>query len=102
MGGPRFFVPTSPSLMPVDLPAPGAALPRPDLTHGGDLAGPAALYRERTAAGLIRSDPAQQRAVARLQQLHDALARHKPAVRRGLLARLGLGEPPPPPPRGLY
>ena len=57
-------------------------------------AGPAALYRERAGEGAIRADSAQLRAVARLQRLHDALRDYKPAgaARRGLLARLGLGE----------
>jgi cell division protein ZapE len=88
-------------LMPVDLPAPGAALPRP----AGpvlDAAGPAALYWERTQAGLIRPDPAQQRAVARLQLLHEALVHHRPGGRRGWLARLGFGEPAGTAPRGIY
>src|SRR3954469_21397233 len=67
-------------------------------------AGPAALYRERAGGGVIRADAAQLRAVARLQLLHDALHDYKPAgpARRGLLARLGLGERPPEPPRGIY
>jgi cell division protein ZapE len=75
--------------MPVDFPAPGTAL-RP-ARHERGAAGPAEQYRERAAAGLIRSDPAQQRAVLRLQRLHEELAR-EPAPRRGLFARFGFGE----------
>src|SRR3954466_5773027 len=69
-----------------------------------DSGGPVALYRERAGEGAIRADSAQLRAVARLQHLHDALRDYKPAgpAHRGLLARLGLGEPPPEPPRGIY
>jgi cell division protein ZapE len=67
-------------------------------------AGPVALYRERAGGGAIRADSVQLRAVARLQLLHNALCDYKPAGtgRRGLLARLGLAEPPPQPPRGVY
>jgi cell division protein ZapE len=87
--------------MPVDSPASEAALPNP--ATAASRGGPEELYRERAATGHIRSDPAQLRAAARLQQLHEALRDHKPAVRRnGLLALLGLGEAPPPPPRGVY
>ncbi|HKS89180.1 MAG TPA: cell division protein ZapE [Stellaceae bacterium] len=78
-----------------DLPVPEAPLPV-------QAAGPLAVYRERTARGLVHADPAQLRAAARLQELHAALADHKPAVRRGWRARLGLGEAPPPAPKGLY
>jgi len=74
--------------MPVDFPAPGTALRKPKA--GRDVAGPGEQYRERVGAGLVRSDPAQQRAVARLQQLHEALVHHKPGERRGLLAPKGL------------
>lgn len=67
----------------------------------GEEGGPAALYRERAAAGLIRSDPAQQRAAARLQALHQALAHYRPAARRGLIGRLGIGRNGAAP-RGVY
>ena len=87
--------------MPVDFPASGAALPNRAAPPAG-LAGPAALYRERSQAGLIRSDPAQQRAIARLQQLHEALSHYRSNGRRGLLARLWLGAPPEQPPKGIY
>ena len=87
--------------MPVDVPLSGNALPTQAAPAAGS--GPAELYRERAASGHIRSDPAQLRAVARLHLLHEALLDHKPPARRsGLLALLGLGEPPPPRPRGVY
>ena len=77
--------------MPNDLPAPGPALPRAAAETGE--AGPAGLYRERVQAGLIHADPAQQRVVGRLQQLHDELREHRPrAERRGWLDWLGLGD----------
>jgi len=88
--------------MPVDLPAPGTALPHPAAPDLGAV-GPAALYWERSQAGLIRPDPAQQRAVARLQDLHEALSSYRPSGRRGWLARLGLGDPGAAfGPRGIY
>src|SRR5260370_40130938 len=86
--------------MPVDFPAPGAAFANPLAAAGG--AGPAALYRDRTRAGLIRSDPAQQRAISRLQQLHAALSRYRPPRRRGWRAGIGLAARASTPPRGLY
>jgi cell division protein ZapE len=55
-------------------------------------AGPQALYDERRAAGAIRADPAQARAVARLERLHRALAGYVPPARRGWLSRLGIGD----------
>jgi len=77
--------------MPNDLPAPGPALPRAAAETGE--AGPAGLYRERVQAGLIHADPAQQRVVGRLQQLHDQLRDYRPpAERRGWLDWLGLGD----------
>jgi cell division protein ZapE len=86
--------------MPNDLPAPGPALPRPAADSGD--AGPAELYRERAQAGLIHADPAQQRVVGRLQQLHEQLRDYRPlAERRGLLSWLGLAEPRPVP-KGVY
>ncbi len=77
--------------MQVDLPVPGTALPKPTAGADTSVAGPAELYRERSGAGLIRSDPAQLRAMARLQLLHQALLHEKPGGRRGWLARLGFG-----------
>ena len=86
--------------MPVDLPAPGPALPRTAAEISG--AGPAELYRERVEAGSIHADPAQQRVVARLQQLHEELRDYRsPGERRGLLGWLGLAEAKPAP-RGVY
>jgi len=65
-------------------------------------AGPAELYRERVEAGSIHADPAQQRVVARLQQLHEELRDYRsPGERRGLLGWLGLAEAKPAP-RGVY
>jgi cell division protein ZapE len=87
--------------MPVDFPVPGHGFAKPAVPPGGG-SGPAELYRERSGAGLIRSDPAQQRAVSRLQQLHEALSLYRPRSRRGLWAHLFLGDRAPAPPRGLY
>jgi cell division protein ZapE len=87
--------------MPVDFPAPGPAIARPAAEPGAS--GPAGAYRERCRAGLIREDPAQQRAIVRLQQLHEELSGYRPDNGRagwlGRLARLGQSEAPP---RGLY
>src|ERR1051326_3154852 len=85
--------------MPVDFPVPGTAFPKP-IAEPGE--GPARLYRERTRNGLIRSDPAQLRAVARLQQLHEELAEYRPPRRRGWLPGIGFGSRIASPPRGLY
>jgi cell division protein ZapE len=62
--------------------------------------GPQALYQAHSAAGLIRPDPAQMRAVERLDRLHRALLNYAPAA-RGWLVRLGLGNTQPAP-KGLY
>ena len=62
--------------------------------------GPLALYRERSVAGRIRPDPAQARAIERLEALHLALSQHSPAG-LGWLRRLGLGNGHAPP-KGLY
>ena len=81
-----------------DLPAAGPAVPRAEAAG----AGPAALYRERIAAGEIHTDAAQERVVARLERLHEALRDYRPAgERRGLLGWLGLAEPRPTP-KGIY
>jgi cell division protein ZapE len=88
--------------MPVDFPAPRSTFAKPAAPPHDVSVGPAELYRERSGTGLIRADPAQQRAVARLQQLHDALIGYRPHNRGRLLARLGLGERAPATPRGLY
>jgi len=61
--------------------------------------GPQTLYRERCKAGTIRPDPAQARAVERLEQLHRALTDYAPAP-RGWLARLVGGGVEAP--KGLY
>jgi cell division protein ZapE len=63
-------------------------------------AGPQALYQARCAAGLIRPDPAQTRAIERLEELHRALRAYAPAA-RGWLGRFGFGTAPPVP-KGLY
>ncbi len=86
--------------MPVDFPAPGPAFAKPRSSAGAP--GPAELYRERSGTGVIRADPAQQRAVARLQRLHEALLSYQPPARRGRLARLIGIEHAPAMPRGLY
>jgi len=81
-----------------DLPAAGPAVPRAEAAG----AGPAALYGERIAAGEIHTDAAQERVVARLERLHEALRDYRPASeRRGLLGWLGLAEPRPTP-KGIY
>jgi cell division protein ZapE len=86
--------------MPNDLPATGPAVPRAAAETGDS--GPAELYRERVQAGLIHADPAQQRVVVRLQQLHEQLRDYRPPIeRRGLLGWLGLGEATPVP-KGIY
>jgi cell division protein ZapE len=87
--------------MPVDIPVPSRGLPQPAAEIGAS--GPAEIYRERCQAGLIRSDPAQQRAVTRLQQLHEALSPYRPETARlGWLSRLLSAGQEPEPPKGLY
>jgi cell division protein ZapE len=88
--------------MPVDFPLPGAALPKSASEPGAGELGPAGLYRERVEAGLIRADPAQQRAVDRLEQLHRDLSQHREHGQHRWLARLGLGGGNVAVPRGLY
>jgi cell division protein ZapE len=83
--------------MPVDLPVSGSPSSPSVAT-----AGPAELYRERAATGLIRTDPAQQRAVQRLQALYEALSDYRPPRRRGWLGKLGWSERQVPVPRGIY
>jgi cell division protein ZapE len=61
--------------------------------------GPQALYRARCAAGQIRPDPAQARAVERLERLYRQLLEYAPQP-RGWLGRL-IGSPPAAP-KGLY
>lgn len=70
-----------------------------DLQTGRVTTGPLALYRERCAAGDIRADGAQARAVERLEQLSRELRDHAPAA-PGWLGRLFGG--PSPAPKGLY
>jgi cell division protein ZapE len=60
----------------------------------------AALQAHRRA-GALQADPAQDRAAAKLQALHDNLVGYR-GGRTGWLARLGLARAPAPPPRGLY
>ena len=62
--------------------------------------GPQALYDARCADGSIRPDPAQARAVARLERLHRELRDYAPASPNGWLARLGFGVRAAP--KGLY
>jgi cell division protein ZapE len=87
--------------MPVDFPLPRFAAPTAAARSEAG-AGPARLYRERAAAGLLRADPEQRRAVRCLQQLHEELAHYRPGGRHGLLQRLRRGAPQPAAPRGLY
>ena len=87
--------------MPVDFPASRPAVPRSAAAEW-EVSGPAALHRERSAAGLVRADPAQLRAALRLQQLHEALAIYRPGNHRGWRARLGRRERAPAAPKGLY
>jgi cell division protein ZapE len=86
--------------MPVDLPVSGS--PSSPSVAPVATAGPAELYRERAATGLIRTDPAQQRAVQRLQALYEALSDYRPPRRRGWLGKLGWSERQVPVPRGIY
>jgi cell division protein ZapE len=87
--------------MPVDIPVSSRALPQ--AVDATEASGPEAIYRERCREGLIRPDPAQEHAVARLQQLHEALRQYQPESGRlgwlARLARLGQEEAPP---KGLY
>lgn len=87
--------------MPEDFPALDPGIPKPAAEP--ETAGPAELYRERCRDGLIRDDPAQERVVARLQQLHQALRQYRAETGRlgwlARLARLGQSESAP---RGLY
>ena len=70
-----------------------------DLHPGETAAGPLTLYQERVAAGAIRRDTAQARAVERLEGLYRELRGHAPAA-RGWLGRLFGG--PQAAPKGLY
>ena len=67
--------------------------PRTIMTIPDDASpGPASRYARLVEQGALQADPLQAQAVARLQELHDALrARSRTAERRGPLARLGLG-----------
>src|SRR6266849_2889887 len=98
----RAVVTDSARRMPVDFPVPGPAFANPAARSRAGGSGPAELYHERSGTGLIRADPAQQRAVARLQLLHEALLAYRPPARRGRLARLLGAEHAPAMPRGLY
>ena len=54
--------------------------------------GPLAEYRSLLAEGSLRADPAQAKAVSRLQSLHLAVDSHQPgAESTGWLGRIGLG-----------
>jgi cell division protein ZapE len=65
----------------------------------GDAPGPHALYSARCEAGAIRSDPAQARAIERLEALHRALIGYTP-LSRGWLGRLVGGSVAAP--KGIY
>jgi cell division protein ZapE len=87
--------------MPNDFPARDPAVATPAAADGEP--GPAELYRERCRAGLIRPDPAQERAIVRLEQLRETLGAYRPeAGKLGWLARLLRAGQPEPAPKGLY
>jgi cell division protein ZapE len=88
---PDFHPPAAPSADPGEGAAPSALEP-------------IAAYRSLCRQGLIEPDPAQQRAVARLQSLFRALAQYRPQSGfLGWLARFGLAElPGAEAPQGLY
>src|SRR5262249_20089242 len=68
-------------------------------------AGPLAAYRLRRQRGQLAMDPAQAIAVEKLQSLHNALPRYRPANGRSPWLdrlRLGRGRRRPAPPQGLY
>jgi cell division protein ZapE len=65
----------------------------------GTAPGPLALYGERCAVGAIRPDPAQARAIERLETLHCALTGYTP-LSRGWLGRLVGGSVAAP--KGIY
>ncbi len=66
-------------------------------------AGPLAAYRAKLEAREIEFDPAQQLAVEKLQSLHHAVNRYRPASGpAGWKARLGLARRRGEPPQGLY
>ncbi|HZK89627.1 MAG TPA: cell division protein ZapE [Stellaceae bacterium] len=60
----------------------------PNDSETGDAAGLRALYDARRAAGAIRPDPAQARAVGRLDALYRRLLGYAPMARGGWLGRL--------------
>ena len=65
--------------------------------------GPIAAYRAKLEAGEIGFDPMQELAVEKLQSLHHALSRYRPASgAAGWKARLGLTRRRGAPPQGLY
>jgi cell division protein ZapE len=70
-----------------------------DLHPGEIAAGPRALYRERCAAGAIRADAAQARAVEQLEQLYHELRDHMPTPRGWLSRLIGQRQAAP---KGLY
>jgi cell division protein ZapE len=89
--------------MPTDFSASRPAFPTQPGASCADGSGPAERYRGRSGSGLISADPAQLRAVARLQLLHDRLGDYRPPARRGVWARLtGAERAPSAIPRGLY
>src|SRR5262249_8793890 len=66
------------------------------------LEGPLAAYRARRAAGGLAPDPAHLLAAAKLQSLHNALARPGKGGRGGGRERLGLARRSEPATQGLY
>mgnify|MGYP000011710298 CR=1 FL=1 len=59
------------------------------------------IYRARVASGEIAADAAQERAVLRLQHLHEELNDWKPGKRVGAFSAFGFGRPVTPP-EGVY
>ncbi|HYC65015.1 MAG TPA: AFG1/ZapE family ATPase, partial [Reyranellaceae bacterium] len=64
--------------------------------------GPQANLANRRATGDVHADPVQERIVARLQALHEALGAARPAPKRGFLAKLLGGGKPLSTPPGIY
>ncbi|MDJ0947371.1 MAG: cell division protein ZapE [Alphaproteobacteria bacterium] len=64
--------------------------------------GPIFALRDKTRAGELEPDPAQELAAEKLQSLHNALKRYEPARKGSWKARFGLTRRTEEPPQGLY